>query len=121
VPSPVTTCTTGSPDQLVGGGQVAPGGCLRSANGGYELVMQTDGNLVLYAAHGQALWASNTRGSKGDYAFMQVDGSLVVNSRSGRVLWRSGPAGHKGAALFVGTGAAIYIATPSGAVIWSSG
>jgi hypothetical protein len=48
------------------------------------LVMQGDGNLVLYfAPFGQSvwahpLWASNTAGNSGAFAVMQGDGNLVV-------------------------------------------
>jgi hypothetical protein len=47
-----------------GGGAMNMGECLRSSNGAYTLVMQRDGNLVLYATRdgGIACWASNTVG-----------------------------------------------------------
>ncbi|HEX3563918.1 MAG TPA: hypothetical protein VHU17_00985 [Acidimicrobiales bacterium] len=92
-PPPVTTCTVGSPNQLVGGGQIAPGGCLRSANGGYELVMQTDGNLVLYGTlNSDVLWSTNTAGNPGAYLRLQADdGNLVESNQAGTAaLWSTG-------------------------------
>jgi hypothetical protein len=43
------------------------------------LVVQDDGNLVLYAKNGSVIWASNKTGKTGDYFLsMQDDGNLVV-------------------------------------------
>ena len=43
------------------------------------LVMQDDGNLVLYAKNGSIIWASDKTGKKGDYFLtLQDDGNLVV-------------------------------------------
>ncbi|NDC22198.1 hypothetical protein EBZ57_02395, partial [bacterium] len=44
----------------------------------YKLDMQYDGNLVLYAADGSALWSSMTYNNPGAYAVMQNDGNLVI-------------------------------------------
>ena len=41
------------------------------------LIMQGDGNLVMYREDGQAMWASHTRGD--EYSFViQGDGNLVI-------------------------------------------
>jgi tRNA A-37 threonylcarbamoyl transferase component Bud32 len=43
------------------------------------LVMQDDGNLVLYAKNGSVIWASGKTGKTGDYFLtLQDDGNLVV-------------------------------------------
>jgi hypothetical protein len=43
------------------------------------LVMQDDGNLVLYAKNGSVIWASEKTGKTGDYFLtLQDDGNLVV-------------------------------------------
>lgn len=61
-----------------------------SGNRTYALIMQTDGNLVLYnAAKGIPLWASNTFG-QGNWAAMQTDGNLVVYSSSHAPLYATG-------------------------------
>lgn len=59
-----------------------------SAAGGYELIMQGDGNLVAYGPSG-ALWASATN-SLGAWSIMQGDGNLVVYSAAGSPLWATG-------------------------------
>ncbi|MEU9481811.1 hypothetical protein [Streptomyces sp. NPDC048191] len=50
-----------------------------------RLVMQYDGNLVLYRKRdGVALWSTHTEGHGGAYAVMQTDGNLVVYTASGK-------------------------------------
>jgi hypothetical protein len=51
------------------------------------MVMQGDGNLVLYGASNSALWASGTSGNPGAYLVLGDDGNLVVDSAAGTVLW----------------------------------
>lgn len=63
---------------------------LISPSGINELVVQTDGNLVLYS-NGIATWASNTAGSgSNNYLAMQNDGNLVLYNSAGKSLWSSG-------------------------------
>ncbi len=63
---------------------------LISPSGINELVVQTDGNLVLYS-NGIATWASNTSGSgSNNYLAMQNNGNLVLYTSSGNVVWSSG-------------------------------
>jgi hypothetical protein len=130
VPAPVTTCTAGSPDQLVGGGQLAAGGCLYSPNGQYALVMQpNDGNLVLYKqSQGVALWASGTVGNPGAYLRLQADdGNLVETNQAGTAaLWSTGTSGTANPALILGNdGNLVLYANGTGAgtptAVWSSG
>ena len=51
--------------------------------------MQSDGNLVVYASDGKALWASGTAGNPGSKLVLQNDGNLVVYAPSGKPLWAS--------------------------------
>lgn len=69
---------------------------LRSCSGEYTLMMQTDGNLVLYrgadvAANAQ--WATGTYGRDGAVAVMQKDGNFVLYNSHGQeaedALWSS--------------------------------
>ena len=67
-----------------------PGQIVYSAAGTHELVMQDDGNLVLYnVTNGAAVWNSGTHGNAGAYAVFQTDGNFVVYSASGKALWFS--------------------------------
>jgi hypothetical protein len=58
--------------------------------GNCKLVLQTDGNLVIY--HGsQGIWASNTVGSGAQFLFFQTDGNLVLaqDPRGAYPVWSS--------------------------------
>jgi subtilisin family serine protease len=57
--------------------------------GGETLVMQRDGNLVVYDASNASRWSSGTRGSEGA-ALELRDGGNVVVQRDGNVLWETG-------------------------------
>ncbi|MEV7521774.1 hypothetical protein [Streptomyces sp. NPDC091371] len=67
------------------------------------LVMQADGNLVLYAIGNSGgyklpLWSSGTYGNPGAYALMQEDGNFVVYKKDGGpdkggALWATGTYG----------------------------
>jgi hypothetical protein len=52
-----------------------------------RLVMQGDGNLVLYNAAGTPLWNTETQGNPGAYLTIQTDGNLVLYTPSGVALW----------------------------------
>ena len=89
-------------DTLVTGEYLRAGGVLQTADSWQRLVMQDDGNLVLYVygyevtsatGSGYAYWASGTAGNPGAYAALQTDGNLVVSTRAGRPLWSSGTEG----------------------------
>ena len=78
--------------QIRTGTVLQPGRAFKSPNGRAELVMQSDGNLVVYdlSRPGYALWASNTPGHPGATAVMQVDGNFVVYDKNRRPLWATG-------------------------------
>lgn len=50
--------------------------------------MQGDGNLVVYAADGRPVWASNTAGKRGAWLELGDDGALVVKDAS-TTHWRA--------------------------------
>lgn len=74
---------------------------LRSEDGRYRFVMQSDSNLVLYGPSGRALWASNTVGRGADHARMQGDGNLVIYNRHDKPIWASNTPRHYNAFLIV--------------------
>lgn len=89
-----------SSDQLSSGQQLKAGEGLRSQNGRYRLVMQGDGNLVLYAKNKGALWASHTNGTKAKRVVMQGDGNLVAYG-GGKAHWASHTSGKGRSRLLV--------------------
>ena len=52
-----------------------------------RLVMQPDGNLVLYNSSNVALWSAQTQGHAGAYLTLQTDGNMVVYSSTNQALW----------------------------------
>jgi hypothetical protein len=90
------------------------------------LIMQTDGNLVLYHnCNGSyhAVWGSGTRPT-GDYASMQGDGNLVVYDDFGQGIWSTRTNGNDNAWLAIqGDGnLVVYQAPPlfPGTALWAS-
>jgi hypothetical protein len=75
------------------------GDYIKSPDGRYTLVMQDDGNLVLYSADTASIWNSGTAGQPGSYAVMQNDGNLVVYNSGNVPLWWSGTWGNGASTL----------------------
>jgi hypothetical protein len=73
--------------------ELTSGQSMSSPSGDYQLIMQSDGNLVLYfdgSGQHTPIWATQTSGNSGDVAVLQSDGNLVVTSAAGAVLWSAG-------------------------------
>ena len=106
-------------DILTTGQTLLAGQQLVSENGLYDLIMQTDGNLVENTA-GRALWSSETAGHPGARAVMQPGGNLVVYSLGGAPLWWSATSGHSGSIdLVVQDDAKVVVYGPSGR-LWAN-
>ncbi|RFU40040.1 hypothetical protein DZF91_19195 [Actinomadura logoneensis] len=88
---------------------------LRSTDGRYKLVMQADGNLVVYKGS-KSIWSSHTW-VKGSAATMRTNGDLAV-AKGTHTYWRSHTDGNKGAYLTLRNdgNAVVY----KGKTLWSS-
>ncbi|HSZ38527.1 MAG TPA: carbohydrate-binding protein [Trebonia sp.] len=115
-----SSSSAGSCGQLTANQELTANQSLASCNGEYTLIMQGDGNLVLYQGS-TALWASGTVGSGADEAIMQGDGNLVVYTGSGTPVWASDTAGDSGAYLDVQNDGNVVIYGASGSALWSTG
>jgi len=64
---------------------------ISSPSGNYTLILQSDGNVVLYSSNHTVMWTTDTNGSSGRYLFFQSDGNLVLTTNSNRtgVVWAS--------------------------------
>jgi hypothetical protein len=58
------------------------------------LIMQGDGNLVLYNMMGAPIWSTGTVGYPGSYFAIQNDGNLVVYDATGQPRWASNTCCH---------------------------
>ena len=75
---------------LFPGQSLRPGQSLQSNNKLHTLIMQTDGNVVLYGSQSNPLWATNTDGLITPRKFiMQTDGNPVLYSVDGQPRWAS--------------------------------
>jgi hypothetical protein len=89
----VAAAGSGSTGILKAGQELKAGQSLYSPSGQYELIMQTDGNLVVYE-NGSAIWNTGTEGTgSSNYLIMQTDGNLVVYTSANKAVWNSGTEG----------------------------
>jgi hypothetical protein len=52
-----------------------------------RLLMQGDGNLVMYDGSWNPVWDTGTQGNSGAWFAVQDDGNLVVYTSQGQPLW----------------------------------
>ncbi|NJM87302.1 MAG: hypothetical protein HC847_09030 [Hydrococcus sp. RU_2_2] len=99
-----------------------------SNNGRYQLVLQGDGNLVLYGLKGRVLrgatWASGTDGQVATQVVLQRDGNFVVYGSRGRVpggaTWASGTDGQGGTTLVMQDDGNLVLYRPDGSAVWAT-
>src|SRR5262249_39573701 len=116
-------------DQLQAGNQLSVNDQLVSANGQSLLVMQGDGNLVLYygaPAADTAYWASNTEWLPAEQrpvtAVMENDGNLVLYDVNKVARWASGTWGEfQGPKATLGDDGNLVISDKEDLAIWASG
>jgi hypothetical protein len=108
-------------DTLVANQSIGVNQSVQSSNGMFSLVLQGDGNLVLYRQSDMTpLWASQTNGRVVNEAVMQGDGNFVLYGPFGPV-WATGTDGNPGAFLIVQNDGNVVIYNSSGTPIWSTG
>ena len=95
---------------------------LTSTNGRYKLVMQSDGNLVLYCNGNKVNWASNTAGKKvgnGGLQF-QLDGNLVIYDPTHKATWWSKTHKTDAYALILSNNGNLELWSIKGTILWQS-
>ncbi|HWS36756.1 MAG TPA: LamG-like jellyroll fold domain-containing protein, partial [Actinoplanes sp.] len=102
---------------LSAGQAMYAGDGLRSNGGEFELLMQEDGNFVLYQK-GRAVWSTGTYPQPGAWLTLQADGNLVVFSSTGTVLWSSNTAGTGAERLFLYDDGDLVLLDSTGRVVW---
>ena len=110
----------GSPSILPGGSQLSPGQAISSPDGRYQLIFQTDGNLVIYRADGAPIWWTGTHGISPGAARMQTDGNFVVYDSANAPAWHTYTYGNPGAYLSMQNNGAFVIHAANGARLWGS-
>ncbi|MBK8238772.1 MAG: hypothetical protein IPK74_24865 [Deltaproteobacteria bacterium] len=107
-------CGVMAPGDVLGAGEM-----LGSCDGRFTLVMQPEGNAVLYFNGVGALWGSGSEGTGGSSLVMQADGNLVIYGPAG-ARWHSQTHGHPGAALYVQDDGNLVI-YDGGTPLWHTG
>jgi hypothetical protein len=92
---------------------------ITSQDGRFTLIMQGDGNLVLYGPRGPR-WATGTNGRTVAQAVMQGDGNLVMYGPGGEYIWDSATNGTPGAWLLVQNDGNLVIYGPGGNPLWAT-
>ena len=107
-------------NQLAPGQQLTENNQLQTGDAAGELIMQGDGNLVLYrSADHKPLWATGTNGTGATYAEMQTDGNLVVYDPNRHAFWATDTNGHPGASLTSQDTGDIVVGE-NGQILWHS-
>lgn len=120
-----TTVTGGSIPSLgytghMSSGQILTSGqSLTSGDGRYKLVLQGDGNLVLYSPN-RAIWSTGTHGRSPGFFVVQGDSNMVLYGSDNRPYWASWTQGRGGNALYMQGDGNLVLYGTSGAV-WASG
>lgn len=97
-----------------------PGQLLETPDRRFRLVLQTDGNLVLYSPN-RATWASWTQNRDAAFLTMQGDGNLVLYSSSGRPIWHTRSNGKRGAFLTLQQDGNLVLYSRKGNPLWHTG
>jgi hypothetical protein len=114
----MTVSDTLQPDQSLAADQR-----ITSNNGRAFLIMQGDGNFVLYESwrgRDVPVWASGTNGHEGASTIMQGDGNLVVYTADGQALWDSGTWDNPGGHLVLQDDGNAVIYAQDGRALWAS-
>ncbi len=96
------------------------GECLKSPDGRFAAIMQSDGNFVLYMSGGGPLWSTGTSGTGATYLAVQSDGNTVLYAATGSK-WSTGTAGRGTSSLTMRDDGNLTLRTSSGTVTWASG
>jgi LysM repeat protein len=105
-------------DTLNAGEKLEVGQSLTSSNGAYKVILQDDGNLVLYAGD-KAEWSTGTNGKSVQRAEVQNDGNFVLYDGD-KAVWASDTKGANGVRLVLQDDRNLVLYATDGAK-WSSG
>ena len=110
--TPTTATTT-----LSAGATLRPGARLQNLRN--ALVMQSDGNVVLYGGQ-SVLFQTHTAGHPGSVLRIQSDGNLVLYSVAGKALWSDRVFCGNNARLVLQGDANLVEYAPNGKAVWST-
>lgn len=112
--------TTDGISKLTVGQRLLSGQSRAAAKGGFTLLQQPDGNLVLQNSAKSVVWRSGTGGHPGASTRMQTDGNLVVYDSAGKALWSTKTYGTTATYLLVQDDGSAVLYTAAKKAVWSS-
>ena len=115
----VISLNAGGSGVLLNNAILQKGQALRSTNNSRVLVLQLDGNLVIYS-NGRPVWASNTSGKSPGVLRMQSDGNLVLYDANGRPVWASNTSGKGKGSLRMQSDGNLVMYNAGGRPYWAS-
>ena len=107
-------------DRLLGGEELLPNMKLVSKNGKHTMILQGDGNLVVYNDEDHARWASDTQGQKITKCKMQKDGNLVMYLANNVATWSSNTHGNPGAYIVIQDNGNLVIFRKDNQTLWAT-
>jgi hypothetical protein len=109
-------------DRLWPGTYLYPSRFLRSVDGRYALLLQGDGNLVLYGPGYHVLWSSGTAGTPMNHGVLQGDGNFVLYPSDGvSSPWSTQTVGKGGVILTMQDDGNLVMYTAASTAVWQSG
>ena len=117
---PLVAGATTTSDTLTAPATLGTDAKIVSANGNFRLIMQSDGNVVLYTIQNRALWSSGTYRYPGGTFVVQTDGNLVVYAPGHGAVWASGTNGSGGSRLRVQNDGNLVLYTSAGKAVWAT-
>lgn len=122
-----STATTHNPsllkyvNQILFSAKLYPGQQLETPDRLYRMVLQGDGNLVIYSKNTGALWSSKTAGKSVAYLAMQSDGNLVLYDPQSKPLWHTHTNGRHDSRLVMQSDGNLVVYDQQNRPIWHTG
>lgn len=106
--------------QLSAGEQLRLNQYAQSDDHRYTLLLQADGNLVIYGPGYHVLWSSGTSGSQATRLSMQTDGNAVLYRDNNSWVWQTGTGGTSANRLVVQSDGNVVLYRPDNSWAWQS-
>lgn len=108
------------PSTISSGHRLLAGQELDSAGGNDRLVLQGDGNLVIYDRANHAIWASGTTGpNQATSLIVGAGGDVTLRTSSGRIVWSTKSAATAPATLAIQDDGNLVLYAQNQSVLWS--
>lgn len=106
-------------DILVAGEKLEVNEVLVSNNRKYKLIMQENGDLVLYSGINIPMWSSFTAGQAITTLVLEKNGELVLYGEQGKIFWKTETSGNANAYLLLQDDGNLVLCN-NGRAIWST-